>query len=142
MEQSFLERLVLQSVCCLKKIRVFNNRLNDKPSSSLHCGSCFTLYLFFWKKIISKRLTFFRDTKCQLLKIGNFIGSETSPTYQNISNFSEMQIVSVEICKLFRIKNQVLNEVEERMHVFVLYICLSSITVLKGTDIKAMILSF
>ena len=90
-----------------------------------------TLYLFFWKNIISEHLKFFMNTKCKVLKIRNFKGSVASQTYQNITNFSEKQIINVEKWKLFRISNQALNEMQRIMHAFVLHACLSSITFFK-----------
>ena len=90
-----------------------------------------TLYLFFWKNIISEHLKCFMNTKCKVLKIRNFKGSVASQTYQSITNFSEKQIINVEKWKLFRISNQALNEMQRIMHAFVLHACLSSITFFK-----------
>ena len=42
----FLEKIVLQSICCFKKRKVFNSRLIAKPPSFLHSESNVTLYLF------------------------------------------------------------------------------------------------
>ena len=45
MEQNFLGRIALQLISCLKEIRIFNSRLNNKPSSYVHRG--FNVTYFF-----------------------------------------------------------------------------------------------
>ena len=62
-KQIFLERLILQSVSCFKEMKVFNNWLNDRPSSFLHGGLKFMVSLVFPAVLLKLVCGLFGDTR-------------------------------------------------------------------------------